>query len=199
VGTGAAKGVNRRQASRRGAATTSWKNGSTGFWSSRELWAKIALELFVVFVGVSAAFALDDYREMRSENEKRRVVYSALDRELTQMAETHGPRFQKEMTQQLNAWDRAIAHGQKPIPPTFRLPGAERPPTGVWDAAVETAASSSSTLSYSTSSPGSIIGLTPRASYINVTLRAHRLMFGPISPTVHRHFGNRAGSSAQRC
>lgn len=54
------------------------------------------------------------------------------------MAETHGPRFQKEMTQQLNAWDRAIAHGQKPIPPTFRLPGAERPPTGVWDAAVET-------------------------------------------------------------
>jgi hypothetical protein len=98
----------------------------------------LALELFVVFVGVSAAFALDDYREMRSENERRRAVYLALDRELTQMAETHGPRFQAEMTRQLSAWDEAIARGEKPVPPKFRLPGAERPPTGVWDAAVAT-------------------------------------------------------------
>jgi hypothetical protein len=107
-------------------------------WLSRELLAKLALELFVVFVGVTAAFAVDDYREMRTEQQKRAAVYSALDRELTQMAETHGPRFQREMTQQLNAWDEAVARGEKPLPPTFRLPGAERPPTGVWDAAVAT-------------------------------------------------------------
>ncbi|HET6941110.1 MAG TPA: hypothetical protein VFH89_03000, partial [Sphingomicrobium sp.] len=92
----------------------------------------------MVFVGVSAAFVVDDYRELRSENERRRAVYLALDRELTQMAETHGPRFQKEMTLQLNSWDQAMARGEKPVPPTFRLPGAERPPTGVWDAAVAT-------------------------------------------------------------
>jgi hypothetical protein len=107
-------------------------------WPSRDLLAKLALELFVVFVGVSAAFAVDDYREVRSEQQKRAAVYSALDRELTQMAETHGPRFQREMTQQLNAWDQAVGRGEKPLPPTFRLPGAERPPTGVWDAAVAT-------------------------------------------------------------
>jgi hypothetical protein len=107
-------------------------------WPARELLAKLALELFVVFVGVSAAFAVDDYREMRSEQQKRAAVYSALDRELTQMAETHGPRFQREMTQQLIAWDQALARGEKPLPPTFRLPGAERPPTGVWDAATAT-------------------------------------------------------------
>ena len=136
--TGAAKRANRRRPPRRGAATASPENESTGFWFSRELWTRIALELFVVFVGVSAAFALDDYRELRSENERRRAVYLALDRELTQMAETHGPRFQKEMTLQLIAWDQAIARGEKPVPPTFRLPGAERPPTGVWDAAVAT-------------------------------------------------------------
>ena len=136
--TGAAKRADRKRPPRRAAATESPKNGSTGFWFSRELWAKLALELFVVFVGVSSAFALDDYREMRSEDERRRAVYLALDRELTQMAETHGPRFQKEMTLQLNAWDQAIARGEKPVPPTFRLPGAERPPTGVWDAAVAT-------------------------------------------------------------
>jgi len=104
----------------------------------RDLLAKVALELFIVFVGVSAAFAVDNYRDTRAQNERRRAVYLALDRELTQMAETHGPRFQREMTQELNVWDTAISRGQNPSPPTFRLPGAERPPTGAWDAAVVT-------------------------------------------------------------
>ena len=105
---------------------------------SPDLLSKIALELFIVFVGVSAAFAVENYRDARAQKERRQAVYLALDRELTQMAETHGPRFQSEMTKELNAWDKAIARGEKPLPPTFRLPGAERPPTGVWDAAVAT-------------------------------------------------------------
>ena len=100
--------------------------------------SKIALELFVVFAGVSAAFAVDDYREARSQDMRRQAVYKALDRELTQMAETHGPMFQREMTRQLAAWDNALDRGERPMPPTFKLPGAERPPTGVWDAAVAT-------------------------------------------------------------
>ena len=54
------------------------------------------------------------------------------------MAETQGPRFQREMTDELAVWDQAIARGEKPLPPAFRLAGAERPPTGVWDAAVST-------------------------------------------------------------
>lgn len=110
--------------------------GWPGALLSRNLLSKLALELFVVFVGVSAAFAVDNYRDTRAEDQKRQAVYQALDRELTQMAETHGPRFQIEMTRQLNAWDQALARGQKPAPPMFRLPGAERPPTGVWNAAV---------------------------------------------------------------
>lgn len=100
--------------------------------------SKIVLELFIVFIGVSAAFAVDDYRDFRAQNERRQAVYLALDRELTQMAETYGPRFQREMTRQLAAWDQALARGEKPLPPTFRLPGAERPPTGAWNAAVAT-------------------------------------------------------------
>lgn len=105
---------------------------------SRELLGKVALELFIVFVGVSAAFGVDNYRASRAESTKRHAVYQALDRELSQMAETRGPFFQTEMTRQLNAWDQAVARGQKPVPPTFHLTGAERPPTGVWDAAVAT-------------------------------------------------------------
>jgi hypothetical protein len=103
---------------------------------SHGLLAKVALELFIVFIGVSAAFAVDNYRASRSDDVKRQAVYQALDRELSQMAETRGPVFQKEMNGQLKAWDEAVAHGQRTLPPTFRLAGAERPPTGVWNAAV---------------------------------------------------------------
>lgn len=106
--------------------------------SFRPVLSKIALELFVVFAGVSAAFAVDDYREARTQDTRRQAVYKALDRELTQMAETHGPMFHREMSSQLAAWDSALDRGEKPVPPTFKLPGAERPPTGVWDAAVAT-------------------------------------------------------------
>jgi hypothetical protein len=102
------------------------------------LLSKMTLELFIVFVGVSAAFAVEDYRDSREENERREAVYRALDHELRQMAETHGPVFQRQMTEQLTAWDRAVARGGKPLPPTFRLPGASGPPTGVWDAAAAT-------------------------------------------------------------
>ena len=105
---------------------------------SQPLIAKIALELFVVFIGVSAAFAVENYRESRNEDKRREAVYRALDRELRQMAETHGPVFHRELTQQLENWDRSVARGKRPLPPAFRLPLAERPPTGVWDAAVAT-------------------------------------------------------------
>lgn len=100
--------------------------------------SKIALELFIVFIGVSAAFAVENYRDARQQDLRREAVYRALDRELKQMAETHGPILQRQMTEQLETWDRAVANGQKPIPPDFRIPDAERPPTGVWKAATAT-------------------------------------------------------------
>lgn len=104
------------------------------------LLSKIALELFIVFVGVSAAFAVENYRDARNEDMRREAVYRALDRELKQMAETVGPVLQRQMTEQLAAWDRAVAKGEQPLPPAFQLPGAERPPTGVWQAASATGA-----------------------------------------------------------
>lgn len=100
--------------------------------------SKVALELFIVFVGVSAAFAVENFRDARQQDLRREAVYRALDRELKQMAETRGPVHQRQMTEQLAAWDQALARGGRPVPPTFRMPEAERPPTGVWDAAVAT-------------------------------------------------------------
>lgn len=100
--------------------------------------SKLALELFIVFVGVTAAFAVENYRDQRQDIERREAIYRALDHELRQMAETHGPVFQRQMTEQLAAWDDAVARGERPLPPTFRLPGASGPPTGVWEAAVAT-------------------------------------------------------------
>lgn len=100
--------------------------------------SKVALELFIVFIGVSAAFAVENYRDARQQDTRREAIYRALDRELTQMAETLGPVIQREMVEQLAAWDRALARGERPLPPAYRMPHAERPPTGVWDAAVAT-------------------------------------------------------------
>lgn len=100
--------------------------------------SKVALELFIVFIGVSAAFAVENYGDARHQEMRREAVYRALDRELTQMAETHGPAFQRQMSEQLAAWDQAVRRGEHPLPPAFRMPRAERPPTGVWDAAVAT-------------------------------------------------------------
>ena len=110
-------------------STRNWRN-----WAP--FLSKLALELFVVFVGVTAAFAVDGYRDRQEQDERRQAVYSALDRELKQMAETHGPALQRQMTEQLAAWDQALARGEKPLPPAFRIPDAERPPTGVWNAAI---------------------------------------------------------------
>lgn len=118
------------------------RSTASGGGSVREkfgpLLSKMALELFIVFVGVSAAFAVENYRDARHQEMRREAVYRALDRELTQMAETHGPIFQRQMSEQLAAWDRAVQRGERPLPPAFRMPRAERPPTGVWDAAVAT-------------------------------------------------------------
>ena len=100
--------------------------------------SKVALELFIVFIGVSAAFAVENYRDARQQDMRREAVYRALDRELKQMAETHGPFIQRQMSQDLAAWDQALARGEKPLPPAFRIPDAERPPTGAWSAAVAT-------------------------------------------------------------
>lgn len=102
------------------------------------LLSKIALELFIVFIGVSAAFAVENYRDAREQGARREAVYRVLDRELKQMAETHGPALQRRMSEQLDAWGRAVARGERPLPPAFRIPDAERPPTGVWNAAVAT-------------------------------------------------------------
>lgn len=87
---------------------------------------------------MTAAFELENYKTSQAQHHRREAVCAALDRELSQMAETQGPLIQREMANQLAAWDRAIARGAQPIPPTFRLRSAERPPTGVWDAAVST-------------------------------------------------------------
>jgi hypothetical protein len=97
---------------------------------------KVALDLFIVFAGVYTAFGLENYRNSREQNHRREAVCRALDRELGQMAETQGPAFQREMTRELAEWDGSISRGERPLPPAFKLAGAERPPTGVWDAAV---------------------------------------------------------------
>ena len=124
--TGAARREEGEEPAQQGEAPPFAHTASRRLWPSRELVSKLALELFVVFIGVSAAFAVDDYRKMRTENERRNAVYLALDRELTQMAETHGPGFQREMTRQLGAGIRLW----REVRSRFRRASGFPPPSG---------------------------------------------------------------------
>jgi hypothetical protein len=116
---------------------SSAKRSSPRFEES--FWIKLAFELFVVFTGVTAAFALEAYRADQERREVRSAVYDALDNELNQFANTVGPTLNREATRQLAQWDEAVARGEHPVPPTFRMP-IERPPTGVWEAATRSQA-----------------------------------------------------------
>jgi len=98
--------------------------------------AKLALELFVVFIGVSAAFWLEEWRQDRRRIEDARAVYSALADEVRLPAKTAGPPMNAEIEARLAAWRRQRAAGERPALAHYVIDGARRPPTGVWDAAV---------------------------------------------------------------
>lgn len=100
----------------------------------------LLVELVIVFVGVSAAFLVDSYRESREEFELAQQIYRALAEEIGLPAEAVGPEYQQIIRQRLESWEQARTAGRLEPPPYFRIARGERPPTGVWDAAVASGA-----------------------------------------------------------
>lgn len=98
--------------------------------------AKLALELFVVFIGVSAAFWLEEWRQDRQRIDDASAIYSALADEVRLPAKEAGPAMNAEIMAKLAVWRRQITAGERPALVHYVIDGARRPPTGVWDAAV---------------------------------------------------------------
>jgi hypothetical protein len=105
----------------------------------RDLLGRFAFELVIVFVGVTAAFALEDLRQEREEAEYRDRMVGALRASLDDWA-VHGGQIDRQIGSMLREFDTAYGRGRQPDLPVYRERGGERPPTRAWDGIVATGA-----------------------------------------------------------
>ena len=105
----------------------------------RALIGKVAFEIVIVFVGVTAAFALEGARRDREERAYRSSIIAALVPTLDD-ALRHGRDFEHESQAKLTAFDAAVGRRERPALPIIRESDAERPPVRVWDSVVATGA-----------------------------------------------------------
>lgn len=100
-------------------------------------WFGIGFELFVVVLGVVLGVQASRWAAEREERQYRAQMLASLDRTLSDY-EHEGGRLHDAITASLKEYQRAIAAGQRPPPPTLVLPRLERAPTRAWEAMVET-------------------------------------------------------------
>jgi len=112
------------------------------FERHRPLMGRLLFEIVIIFVGVSAAFALEEARQDREERHYRTSMIAAMIPTFDDFAR-HNRLFIGESEAKIAAFDRAIAAGGKPLLPIFREAGSERPPTRAWDGIVSTGVSRS--------------------------------------------------------
>lgn len=105
----------------------------------RALLAKFAFELVVVFIGVTAAFALENWRQEAEEAHYRQTVVVAVSQTFGNVA-THGRQISREISDKLRVFDDGVARGDQPQLPVYREAGGEGPPTQIWDGLMSTGA-----------------------------------------------------------
>ena len=105
----------------------------------RELIGRFTFELVIIFVGVTAAFALENARQSREDAQYRIQMVSALRTSLDDWAE-HGIEVDRQIATLLRDFAQSQRGRQRPPLPVFRESGGERPPTRAWDGIVATGA-----------------------------------------------------------
>lgn len=102
-------------------------------WRSHLGW--LMGQLVVVFLGVSAAFIVDNYRENVSQREELRQVTAGLIAEL-QEYETDSVRLANGFDSAIAKWKAADREGKRAVPGYYRIPGSTHPPIATWTTAV---------------------------------------------------------------
>ena len=97
---------------------------------------QLLLELVIVFLGVYAAFWVEDYREAAAEKELSREIALALQQGLDNVSSA-AAKFRDRSRDGLEAWREARQRGERPPPFFFRIEGAERPPTTLYEAVIQ--------------------------------------------------------------
>ena len=88
-------------------------------------------QLIVVFVGVSAAFVVENYRDNQNQRAEFHRALSGLITELGRY-ETRGVELADRMDASIGAWEEADRSGKRAVPGYFRIPGATHPPSAAW-------------------------------------------------------------------
>ncbi len=101
----------------------------------RELIGKFIFEIVIIFVGVTAAFALEGVRQDQEDTGYRKSMIAAMVPTFDDM-QRHNRIFINEAGAKLEAFDRDLAAGKRPLLPIYREGGAERPPMRAWDGIV---------------------------------------------------------------
>ena len=114
-------------------------NGPNLIERYRPLIGKFLFEVVIVFIGVTAAFALEAARQDRQDAEYRKSMLGALAATLNDTLQ-HNHQFEQQVDKQLAEFDSALSRGEHPRLPVYREPGSERPPTRIWDGVVNTGA-----------------------------------------------------------
>ena len=98
-------------------------------WRSHVGW--LAGQLLVIFLGVTAAFIVENYRESLSQREELHQAVSGLVAELEDY-EARSARITNAFDAAIETWKAADRRGQHAIPGYYRIPGAPHPPIAGW-------------------------------------------------------------------
>ena len=102
-------------------------------WRERLAW--LASELFIIFLAVSAAFVVENYRDHRSRVAEFHDAMSGVIAELRN-TEAKTRTYSDAIFAELARWEEADRDGRRAVPGHYRIPGATHPPTAAWNSAV---------------------------------------------------------------
>ena len=105
-------------------------------WAAwRELLLRAGVGLLTIFIGVTAAFFFDGYREDLEQAQQLRTSRLGIITEL-QHYEAHGGTIADDIDKSLARWQAADAAGTQAVPAYYLMQGSPRPPTAAWTSAV---------------------------------------------------------------
>jgi hypothetical protein len=102
-------------------------------WRPRLGW--LAGQLLMIFLGVTAAFIVENYRESLSQREDLRQAVAGLITELERY-ETRAVQFADGFDSAIAKWKTADEQGLRAVPGFYRIPGATHPPISAWTTTV---------------------------------------------------------------
>lgn len=102
---------------------------------------RIVAEFLAIFVGVTAAFFVEGYRENLQQQEDLENATAGIITELGRYR-TRGMEHVDAIVESIEQWRAADERGETTIPAFYWIPGAPLPPSAAWDAAVSSGVAS---------------------------------------------------------